>query len=136
MTKRTLVLAVCNACGNEIPQGQEGYITFSLEGSTYGLDLCPDDFLNTKGALQDLISKADTVGGKRSSSSGGGSQVGGSTAQQLGLDAAKVREWARNNGYEVPEVGRLNQDILSAYMAAHGQAAPAPAAEAPAPVTV
>lgn len=124
MSKQTIVLATCNLC----PEGTPGvdareinYVSYSLEGQGYGLDLCDSHFVDFKGLLQPYTAKADLVGGKRSSAGAPG-QPGGSTAQQLGLDPKQVREWARNNGFEVPEVGRLNQDILSAYMAATGSA--------------
>lgn len=37
----------------------------------------------------------------------------------LGASPAEVRSWARCNGYEVGTRGRLHQDILTAYAAAH-----------------
>lgn len=137
MSKQTIVLAVCNLC----PEGTPGkdarelnYVSYSLEGQGYGLDLCDDHYLELKGFLQPYTAKADLVGGKRSSAGAPG-QGSGSTAQQLGLDPKAVREWARNNGFDVPEVGRLNQDILNAYMASTGSSAPQQA-EAPAPASL
>lgn len=39
--------------------------------------------------------------------------------EKLGASPAEVRTWARANGYEVGTRGRLHQDILTAYAAAH-----------------
>jgi DNA polymerase-3 subunit epsilon len=41
---------------------------------------------------------------------------------RLGASPAEVRTWVRANGYEVGVRGRLHQDVLSAYAAAHSTA--------------
>lgn len=149
MSKRTVVLASCNLCpdgAHDVDARELSYITLSIEGQTYGLDLCDNHFLDVKGSLQDYISKADIVGGgARSSGASSGPRVPGSTtsATSEGLDPATVRAWARSAGLDVPEVGRINLDIINAYKAAQGSSpAPTPApvatqvAPAPEPVSV
>ena len=37
------------------------------------------------------------------------------TSRSRAEDPAKVREWARANGYDVKDRGRINADILTAY---------------------
>ncbi len=41
---------------------------------------------------------------------------------RMGASPSEIRTWARANGYEVGTRGRLHQDILSAYTAAHSAA--------------
>lgn len=43
-----------------------------------------------------------------------------------------MRAWARDNGYEISERGRLSADVQEAYAAAHGGRARKSAAKAPA----
>lgn len=38
---------------------------------------------------------------------------------KVGQDAAKVREWAKANGYKVGTRGRFPKDVIDAYKAAH-----------------
>ena len=46
--------------------------------------------------------------------------VGVGPARDNGVDPARIREWARDNGYEVGDRGRIAQDVQQAYHEAHG----------------
>ncbi len=88
-------------------------VTFGLDGATYEIDL------NTKHAKALRESLAGYVGYARkvpsSTRRSGGRR---STASSGGTSAAEIREWARSNGYEVPERGRIPGDVREAYDAA------------------
>ena len=54
--------------------------------------------------------------------SGGTRKAGGRRAAApaaSGPTAAEVREWARENGWDVPDRGRVSAEVRSAYDAAH-----------------
>ena len=45
--------------------------------------------------------------------------VPGGEAAPVGSDLAAVRAWAKDNGFEVSERGRISQKVTDAYSAAH-----------------
>ncbi len=87
-------------------------VTFGLDGREYAIDL------STKhaGELRDAL--ALYVGHARPVSSRGGRR---STAKAAATGAApsEIRAWARENGFDVPERGRVAAEVREAYAAAH-----------------
>jgi len=87
-------------------------VTFALDGTTYEIDLNDKNAAALRDAFATYIGHARKVttgrrGGRRS----------GSAAS--GPSAAEVRAWAKDNGYTVPDRGRIPADVRSAYDAAH-----------------
>ncbi len=63
-------------------------------------------------ALAPYIGHGRKVGGRRGrgrAPRGGGDSV----------SAAQIRQWARENGWDVPERGRVSEEVRQAYAAAH-----------------
>ena len=88
-------------------------VSFALDGKAYEIDLSNDNAERLREALQPYVSAARPAAGaprttRRSSS------------KALGESPAEVREWARANGYQVNERGRIPANILAAYRAAKG----------------
>ncbi len=90
----------------------EETVSFGLDGKEYAIDL------NKKHAraLRDAL--APYVGHARAVSSRGGRR---SATKQAASGAApsEIRAWARNNGFDVPERGRVSAEVREAYAAAH-----------------
>lgn len=90
-------------------------VTFALDGVSYEIDLSSK---NAKSLRDDLAKwtgharRAGSSGGRR-----GRRSSGGGTPRRT--DLASVREWARANGYEVSDRGRISADIQAAYDKAH-----------------
>lgn len=86
-------------------------VSFGLDGSTYEIDL------NTKNAdkLRELL--APYVGEGRKVTGGRRARKAGATS--LGPSAREVRDWARSNGFEVPERGRIPAKVREAFDAAN-----------------
>lgn len=85
-------------------------ITFSLDGARYVIDLNAKHAQKLRDALAPFIGHARRESGsrgRRSTRSGGAST------------ASLIRAWARENGYDVPDRGRVSADIKAAYDAAH-----------------
>jgi hypothetical protein len=82
-------------------------VAFALDGREYEIDL------NEKNAsgLRDAL--ALYVGHARR---GGGAKRRGRTG---GPTPAEIRVWARENGFEVPDRGRVSSEVREAYLAAH-----------------
>ena len=86
-------------------------LTFGLDGTTYEIDL---NDANAK-ALREAL--AGYVGHARKVSAGRRGSGRRTTAGSSNTKA--VREWARANGHNVSERGRIPGDIQQAYDAAH-----------------
>jgi len=90
-------------------------VTFALDGVSYEIDLSEKNARKLRADLADWTSHARKTGGPRGSarrrSSGGGS------AKRTDLSA--VREWARANGHQVSDRGRISAEVQAAYDKAH-----------------
>ena len=87
-------------------------VTFALDGVTYEIDL------TTKRAKQLRDGLGKWVEHARKTTSRpvrGGSRSARTDREQL----AKIRDWARANGHEVSDRGRIAASIMEAYQAAH-----------------
>lgn len=93
-------------------------VTFALDGVSYEIDLTTAHAAELRDALGTWVGHARKVGGR--SSSGRGSSSGGSSRPRRSSDAGAVRTWAKENGYEVSERGRISAEIREAYEAAQG----------------
>ena len=95
-------------------------MSFALDGTSYEIDLNDEHAEQLREALAPYVGHARKSGGARrgggrrasSSSSTSGSAAGGPSAKE-------VREWARENGHDVPERGRIPAEVREAYDAAH-----------------
>ena len=113
MAQRVQVILVCDLHEGETP-GTET-VTFSLDGSSYEIDVCEQHGREMRDAFARFVGAARRASG-RSGSRGGGrrrSRRGGSG------EAAQIREWARSQGLAVPERGRVPAELAEKYAAAH-----------------
>ncbi|WP_422117813.1 histone-like nucleoid-structuring protein Lsr2 [Brachybacterium sp. UNK5269] len=106
MARKTKIILTDDVDGSEAT----GTVSFALDGVAYEIDLNDDNAQQLRDQLGEWASKARRVGGRRTT----GTRSAGSSN-----DAAKIRTWARENGYEVSERGRVPQEIREAYNAAH-----------------
>ena len=92
-------------------------VKFALDGTSYEIDLSENNAATLRDAFAVYIAEARKVGGGRRSSSTGA--TGKQRSSTGGPAASEIREWARANGMEVPERGRVSAEVRKAYEAAH-----------------
>ncbi|MDP2775671.1 MAG: Lsr2 family protein [Nocardioides sp.] len=85
-------------------------VTFGLDGASYEIDL------NDKHAAELRDALAVYVGHARKSA---GSRRTAKKSSSLGPSAREVRDWARSNGFTVPDRGRIPAEIRTAFDAAN-----------------
>ncbi|MGV9350997.1 histone-like nucleoid-structuring protein Lsr2 [Streptomyces spiralis] len=85
---------------------------FSLNGVSYEIDLTPENYDKLDAALRPFIDKGRKLGRAREMA-----RVRRGAAE--GPSAEEVRAWARTNGYEVNDRGRMPREIREAFEAAH-----------------
>lgn len=88
-------------------------IVFGLDGVEYEIDLSEQNATKMRESLATWVANARRTGGRRKQ----GSTTAGARAKRTDLD--EVRAWARDNGYQVSDRGRVAGDVLKAYDDAH-----------------
>jgi hypothetical protein len=94
-------------------------VSFGLDGTSYEIDLNDKNAGALRDAMAGYIGHARKVGaatrrGRRTSSGSSGSSSSGN-----GPSPKEIRDWAREQGMDVPERGRVSADVRAAYEAAH-----------------
>ena len=110
MAQRVHVVLVDDIDGSDATET----VAFGLDGSTYEIDLNEKNAAALREALAPYVGHARRSGGTRKA---GGRRAAAPAA--TGPTAAEVREWARENGWDVPDRGRVSAEVRSAYDAAH-----------------
>jgi len=82
-------------------------LKFAVENTQYEIDLSTAHAAEMRAALAPWVSAARKVSGRPS------------TKARTGSDTGKVRAWAKANGYNVSERGRISATVRSAYDAVH-----------------
>ncbi len=93
-------------------------VSFALDGTSYEIDLSEKNAEALRGAF------AEYVGHARRAGRGGGSAArrrpsAAPAARSSSTDNAAVRSWAKDNGHDVSERGRISAAIREAYDQAH-----------------
>lgn len=107
MAQKVSILLVDDLDGTEASET----VTFGLDGTSYEIDLNDANAAALREALSGYVGHARKVtgGGRRGRRSGGGSAS----------NTKDVREWAKAQGMEVSERGRISGEVQQAYDAAH-----------------
>lgn len=87
-------------------------VLFSLDGVSYEIDLTAGNAKKLRNDLGTWVGHARRSGGRKTSRKAG-------AAGQRRADLSAVREWARENGHQVSDRGRISADVLAAYDKAH-----------------
>jgi Lsr2 len=118
MAQRVQVLLVCDVHGDDTP-GTET-VGFSVDGTSYEIDVCDKHAREMRDAFAPYVGNARRAGSARggrgrAAGGGGGRSRGGGDRQRT----AEIRRWAREQGRQVPDRGRLPASIVEEYEAAH-----------------
>ena len=93
----------------------EETVTFGLDGKEYAIDLNAKNASALRDALAPYVGHARPVSGRSNRRSASTS----SRAASGGPAPSEIRAWARENGFDVPERGRVSAEVREAYAAAH-----------------
>lgn len=135
MARQVKVLVTCDICSDPVDEGATDTVhSFGFGGKNYEIDLCAKHGSEFVNAMADWVTAGTLVPGSTRKSGGGAKPAASTTAattpsrRKAELDA--VRAWARENGYNVGDRGRISAEIYAAYANATGEdASPAPKAE-------
>jgi len=111
MAQKTLVQLVDDIDGTPIADGEGRTVTFALNGVTYEIDLSDAHVEELTESLSPYLSAGRKTGRKATTST--------SSTKSDPAELQKIREWARANGHDVSDRGRVSGTIRDAYNAAH-----------------
>ncbi|MFJ9900238.1 Lsr2 family protein [Streptomyces sp. NPDC091280] len=110
MAQKTVVLLTDDISGGDADETA----VFGLDGKSYEIDLNTKNAKKLRDLLAPYIEAGRKTGGKTSSRGRGAAARGGSE------DTAQIRAWAKANGYEVNDRGRVPSNIREEYAKANG----------------
>ncbi|WP_221586103.1 Lsr2 family protein [Microbacterium sp. G2-8] len=112
--KRTVHLLVDDLDGSALPADEGETLEFGLDGRDYEIDLSAQNAAALRTALEPFIAAA-----RRSEDS---SRTAEYTVTHLPTtrprgENARIRKWAKQNGYAISERGAIPQSVREAYRA-------------------
>lgn len=108
MTQRIQTLFIDDLDGSEAA----GTIRFGLDGTQYEIDLSIAHSGELRNALEQYIRHARRTGTPR--------RAPRSQRENSAVDTAKVREWAKEQGIEIKDRGRVPAAVVEKYQATVG----------------
>ena len=117
MAQKVQVFLVCDLHEGEV-EGDET-LSFSLDGTAYEMDVCEEHAAEVRDAFAPYVGAARRA--NRAVSASRAPARKGARAQSYTdkIRVTAMRDWGRENGFEVSERGRLSKAVISAYEAAH-----------------
>jgi hypothetical protein len=123
MAQKTIVTLVDDLTGEEAEDIST--VEFALDGVTYEIDLDDKNSAKLRDALADYVAAARRTGGRRSGTNGrrrsGGAGTGTPRATSPGgydrETSKQIREWAKAQGFEVSDRGRVPNNVVEAWEA-------------------
>ncbi|MEU6765912.1 Lsr2 family protein [Streptomyces sp. NPDC046853] len=112
MAQKTIVTYVDDLDGGEA----DATVTFGLDGKTYEIDLNEKNAGKLRKALEKYVTAGRKTGGRTSA----GTRGRVTTAKSSNQDTAAIRSWAKEQGYDVNDRGRVPASIREAYEKANG----------------
>ena len=97
----------------------EGTVRFALDGTEYEIDLNAKHSEELRSAIGKYVTHARKVGGgaRRAGRAAGRTSRGAGSA----LNTTEIRNWAREQGYDIKDRGRVPADLVAKYQAATGK---------------
>jgi hypothetical protein len=115
MAQKTIVQLI-----DDLDQGSaDETVSFGLDGANYEIDLSAKNAAKLRDALANYVANARRVGrGATARPAGSGRRGRGARSDREQVQA--MREWARKNGFQVNDRGRIPAQVVEAYHSAHG----------------
>ena len=113
MARRIVHQLVDDLDGTVLDAGEGETVLFSLDGIAYEVDLTEEHASALRGALEPYVAVARSISSRSSGSTS--PRARRKSSQQ---DVGAIRQWARDNGHQVSERGRVPATVVEAYEAA------------------
>lgn len=111
MAQKVLVSLVDDLDGSEA----EETVEFGLDGVSYEIDLSAENAEELRDALAQYVEHARRAGGRKRTGPRSAAKAPGRSAAVDREQNQAIRAWARKNGYEVSDRGRIPSEVVEAY---------------------
>lgn len=111
MAQKLIVESVDDIDGSQADE----HVLFGLDGVDFEIDLSERNAKVLREKLSPFVSGARRVGGRRKPRPKASSGITTETEQETRERNLLIRSWARKNGWEVSDRGRLPADVVEAY---------------------
>ena len=95
-------------------------VTFSLDGADYEIDLSEANADYLRNTLDEFVNAARRTGGRIKRNTGGPRTTPSRPAASREQTKA-IRDWARNNGFDLADRGRIPAHVIEAFEAAQAK---------------
>jgi len=116
MAQKVVVQLIDDLDGTPAEDGET--VTFALDGVTYEIDLHPENASKLRDSLADFVAGARRTSGRAK-------RRAATTTRRVVAEARTkeqtkaIRNWARSNGHELADRGRIPASIIEAFEQAH-----------------
>lgn len=119
MAERIVRILVDDLDGQELPEGAGESIEFGVRGVTYRIDLSASNAAKLDKAFKPFIDAAIQL--RTTARKGSTRRVlsGAAAGRRPKEQLEAIRAWARQQGHKVSNRGRIRDDIIEAFDAAH-----------------
>ena len=101
----------------------EGTVSFAIDGRAYEIDLSEDNAARLGESLASFVAAGRKSGGASAAAGRRAPKMTASSGRRpQPLDreqTAAIRAWARQNGHQVSDRGRISKTVVDAFQAAH-----------------
>ena len=115
MARRVITTLVSDLSGEPADDNAGETIQFAYRGTSYTIDLTSAEAAAFDQALAPYLTHATNTNTRRPNRAAASK----TTTPQAATQSQRIRAWARENGYEVNDRGRVKTEIVEAFDAAH-----------------
>jgi len=91
-------------------------VSFALDGVSYEIDLSEANAEKLRAGLEEFVNSARRTGGRVKRGAAPSKRPGSPASRE---QTKAIRDWARQNGYELSDRGRIPATVIEAFEAAH-----------------
>jgi len=117
VARKTQIVLEDDLSGQVLEDGAGETVSFSLDGQSYEIDLSNENATKLRDDFAQYVGHGRKIASRGSASRPTGNR--GRPSAEDKRDLGPVREWGRQNGYDVSERGRVKSSVIEAYDAAH-----------------
>ncbi|WP_026424218.1 histone-like nucleoid-structuring protein Lsr2 [Actinokineospora inagensis] len=99
-------------------------VEFGLDGVNYEIDLSEANAERLRADLAEYIAASRRTGGRIRRAAAAGKPAGEGRSKE---QTKAIRDWARRNGHDISERGRIPSAVVEAFELAHAEPEPEPA---------
>jgi hypothetical protein len=119
MAQKVLVQFVDDLDG--VPGEDVSTVTFALDGVSYEIDLREENAARLRDSLSEFVESARRVGGRVKRGTSPASAPTRTVDARSKEQTRAIREWAKKNGYELADRGRIPAHVITAFEEAHAK---------------